>query len=95
MNERMTICNMSIEAGGKAGLVAPDDTTYQFLAGRSFAPKGKAWDEALVFWRTLPSDHDAEGDASDRDTDGSEGHSAGTGGGHGVERHEKARGATM
>ena len=60
MNERMTICNMSIEAGGKAGLIAPDDTTYQFLAGRPFAPKGKAWDDALRYWRTLPSDTDAK-----------------------------------
>jgi 3-isopropylmalate/(R)-2-methylmalate dehydratase large subunit len=56
MNERMTICNMSIEAGGRAGMIAPDDTTYQFLAGRPFAPKGAAWDTALAFWRTLPSD---------------------------------------
>ena len=49
MNERMTICNMSIEAGGKAGLIAPDDTTYEFLADRAFAPKGRAWDEALKY----------------------------------------------
>jgi 3-isopropylmalate/(R)-2-methylmalate dehydratase large subunit len=56
MNERMTVCNMSIEAGGRAGMIAPDDTTYQFLAGRPFAPKGKAWDQALAYWRTLPSD---------------------------------------
>ena len=62
MNERMTICNMSIEAGGKAGMIAPDDTTYEFLAGRTFAPKGKAWDEALQYWRTLPSDADAKFD---------------------------------
>ena len=60
MNERMTICNMSIEAGAKAGMIAPDDTTYQFLAGRPFAPKGAAWDEALKFWRTLPSDAGAK-----------------------------------
>ncbi len=59
MNERMTICNMSIEAGGKAGMIAPDDTTYEFLANRPFAPKGQAWDDALKFWRTLPSDADA------------------------------------
>ena len=56
MNERMTVCNMSIEAGGRAGMIAPDDTTYQFLAGRQFAPKGKAWDEAIAYWRTLPTD---------------------------------------
>ena len=60
MNERMTICNMSIEAGGKAGLIAPDDATYEFLANRPFAPKGKAWDEALQYWRTLPSDAEAK-----------------------------------
>jgi 3-isopropylmalate/(R)-2-methylmalate dehydratase large subunit len=51
---------MSIEAGGKAGLIAPDDTTYQFLAGKQFVPKGKTWDEALSFWRTLPSDPGAK-----------------------------------
>ncbi|MGA2944550.1 MAG: 3-isopropylmalate dehydratase large subunit [Xanthobacteraceae bacterium] len=60
MNERMTICNMSIEAGAKAGMIAPDDTTYQFLAGRPFAPRGAAWDEALKFWRALPSDAGAK-----------------------------------
>jgi 3-isopropylmalate/(R)-2-methylmalate dehydratase large subunit len=60
MNERMTICNMSIEAGGRAGMIAPDDTTYEFLANRQFAPKGQAWDEALKFWRTLPSGADAK-----------------------------------
>jgi 3-isopropylmalate/(R)-2-methylmalate dehydratase large subunit len=60
MNERMTICNMSIEAGGKAGMIAPDDKTYEFLAGRPFAPKGRAWDEALKYWRTLPSDPEAK-----------------------------------
>ena len=60
MNERMTICNMSIEAGGRAGMIAPDDTTYEFLANRQFAPKGRAWDKALEFWRTLPSEPDAK-----------------------------------
>jgi len=60
MNERMTICNMSIEAGGRAGMIAPDDTTYEFLANRQFAPRGQAWDEALKFWRTLPSEADAK-----------------------------------
>jgi len=59
MNERMTICNMSIEAGAKAGMIAPDDTTFEFLADRAFSPKGRAWDEALKFWRSLPSDIDA------------------------------------
>jgi 3-isopropylmalate/(R)-2-methylmalate dehydratase large subunit len=59
MNERMTICNMSIEAGAKAGMIAPDDTTYEFLANRAYAPKGLSWDDALKFWRTLPSDAEA------------------------------------
>ncbi|MBI4474879.1 MAG: 3-isopropylmalate dehydratase large subunit [Acidobacteria bacterium] len=62
MEARMTICNMSIEAGARAGLVAPDDTTFQYLAGREFAPRGKAWDDALAWWRQLPSDADASYD---------------------------------
>jgi 3-isopropylmalate/(R)-2-methylmalate dehydratase large subunit len=56
MEERMTICNMSIEGGARAGLVAPDDTTYQYIAGREFAPQGKEWDAAIVRWRQLPTD---------------------------------------
>jgi 3-isopropylmalate/(R)-2-methylmalate dehydratase large subunit len=56
MEERMTVCNMSIEGGARAGLIAPDDTTFEFLAGRPFAPKGEAWEEALAFWKTLPTD---------------------------------------
>jgi 3-isopropylmalate/(R)-2-methylmalate dehydratase large subunit len=63
MDERMTVCNMSIEAGARAGLVAPDDTTYEYLSGRPFAPSGAAWDAAVARWRTLPSD---EGAAFDR-----------------------------
>jgi 3-isopropylmalate/(R)-2-methylmalate dehydratase large subunit len=59
IEERLTLCNMSIEAGARAGMVAPDDTTYQYLSGRPFAPKGKAWDAALAFWRTLPTDEGA------------------------------------
>jgi 3-isopropylmalate/(R)-2-methylmalate dehydratase large subunit len=59
MEERMTVCNMSIEGGARAGLVAPDDTTYQFLAGRPLAPKGAAWDEAVARWRRLPTDEGA------------------------------------
>ncbi len=59
MAGRMTICNMSIEAGARAGMVAPDDTTFEYLAGRPFAPQGEAWDAALAYWRTLPSDEDA------------------------------------
>jgi len=64
MDARMTICNMSIEAGARAGLIAPDDTTFEYVAGREFAPKGRAWDEALVRWRQLPSDIDAHYDNS-------------------------------
>ncbi|HZU28488.1 MAG TPA: 3-isopropylmalate dehydratase large subunit [Bryobacteraceae bacterium] len=60
MEERMTICNMSIEGGARAGLVAPDDTTYQYLHGREFAPKGAAWEAAVARWRQLPSDDGAE-----------------------------------
>jgi 3-isopropylmalate/(R)-2-methylmalate dehydratase large subunit len=56
---RLTICNMSIEMGSRAGLVAPDDTTYQYLSGRPFTPTGELWDAALANWRTLPSDDDA------------------------------------
>ncbi|HEX4809740.1 MAG TPA: 3-isopropylmalate dehydratase large subunit [Bryobacteraceae bacterium] len=59
MEERMTICNMSIEGGARAGLVAPDDTTYQYLAGRHFAPKGADWDCAVALWRQLPTDDGA------------------------------------
>jgi 3-isopropylmalate/(R)-2-methylmalate dehydratase large subunit len=53
---RLTLCNMSIEAGARAGMVAPDDTTYAYLKGRPFAPAGAAWDQALAYWRSLPSD---------------------------------------
>ena len=60
MNQRMTYCNMSIEAGTKAGMIAPDDITYELLADRAFAPKGRAWEAALRFWRTLPSDAEAK-----------------------------------
>src|SRR5262245_4724359 len=59
MEGRMTICNMSIEAGARAGMVAPDDTTYAYLEGRPGAPKGPAWERALDEWRHLPSDSDA------------------------------------
>ncbi|WP_116999366.1 3-isopropylmalate dehydratase large subunit [Desertimonas flava] len=59
MEGRMTVCNMSIEAGAKAGLVAPDDTTFAYLEGRAHAPKGAAWEAALDDWRTLYSDDDA------------------------------------
>jgi 3-isopropylmalate/(R)-2-methylmalate dehydratase large subunit len=64
MEERMTVCNMSIEAGARAGLVAPDDTTYEYLAGRRYAPKGEAWDEAVARWKQLPTDEGATYDRS-------------------------------
>jgi 3-isopropylmalate/(R)-2-methylmalate dehydratase large subunit len=56
MDERMTVCNMSIEAGARCGMVAPDETTYAYLEGRPRAPKGDAWAKALAYWKTLPSD---------------------------------------
>jgi 3-isopropylmalate/(R)-2-methylmalate dehydratase large subunit len=59
---RLTVCNMSIEAGARAGMIAPDDTTLQYLSGRPFAPKGAQWDQAVSYWRTLPSDPDARFD---------------------------------
>ncbi len=59
MAGRMTICNMSIEAGARAGLVAPDETTFAYVKGRRFAPSGAAFDEAVAYWRTLASDPDA------------------------------------
>ena len=62
MEGRMTVCNMSIEAGAKAGLIAPDETTFAYLAGRPFAPKGADWDAAVEYWRTLPTDEGAEFD---------------------------------
>lgn len=62
MEQRMTICNMSIEGGAKAGMIAPDDTTYTYLEGRGYAPGGDLWNRALALWRTLPSDADARFD---------------------------------
>jgi 3-isopropylmalate/(R)-2-methylmalate dehydratase large subunit len=56
MEGRMTVCNMSIEGGARAGMVAPDDKTFAFLAGREFAPKGAAWEKAVARWRSLPTD---------------------------------------
>jgi 3-isopropylmalate/(R)-2-methylmalate dehydratase large subunit len=64
MEERMTLCNMSIEAGARAGMVAPDDTTFAYLAGRPHAPAGAAWDAAVARWRDLRSDDEATFDAS-------------------------------
>jgi 3-isopropylmalate/(R)-2-methylmalate dehydratase large subunit len=59
---RLTVCNMSIEAGGRAGMVAPDDTAIAYLAGRPFAPNGPNWDKAVAFWRSVPSDQGARFD---------------------------------
>ena len=56
MEGRMTICNMSIEAGARAGMIAPDETTFAYLEGRRLSPRGAAWEDALTYWRTLPSD---------------------------------------
>jgi 3-isopropylmalate/(R)-2-methylmalate dehydratase large subunit len=56
MEERMTVCNMSIEAGARAGMIAPDETTFGYLEGRPHAPRGDMWERALAFWKTLPSD---------------------------------------
>jgi 3-isopropylmalate/(R)-2-methylmalate dehydratase large subunit len=63
MEGRMTICNMSIEAGARAGMVAPDQTTYDYLKGRPHAPKGAEWDAAVAYWETLATDDDAVFDA--------------------------------
>jgi 3-isopropylmalate/(R)-2-methylmalate dehydratase large subunit len=64
MEQRMTICNMSIEGGARAGMVAPDDTTFEYVAGRPYAPRGPAWERAVAAWRTLPSDDGAAYDRS-------------------------------
>ncbi len=64
MEERMTVCNMSIEGGARAGLIAPDDTTFEYLCGRPNAPKGAAWDEAVARWKLLPTDEGAGYDRS-------------------------------
>ncbi|MFT8712734.1 3-isopropylmalate dehydratase large subunit [Komagataeibacter rhaeticus] len=62
MAGRMTVCNMSIEAGARAGLVAPDETTFEYVRGRPFAPRGAAFDEAVAYWKTLASDEGAHYD---------------------------------
>ncbi|MEO0420342.1 MAG: 3-isopropylmalate dehydratase large subunit [Pseudomonadota bacterium] len=59
VEERLTVCNMSIEAGARAGLIAPDETVFRYLKGRPMAPKGEAWDAAVAYWRTLHSDEGA------------------------------------
>tara|TARA_R110002096_G_scaffold194791_10_gene377215 strand:+ start:206 stop:1606 length:1401 start_codon:yes stop_codon:yes gene_type:complete len=62
MEGRMTVCNMAIEAGARAGMVAPDEKTYEFLQGKEFAPKGEAWDQALAYWKSLLTDEGASYD---------------------------------
>jgi 3-isopropylmalate/(R)-2-methylmalate dehydratase large subunit len=62
MSGRMTICNMSIEAGARVGMVAPDETTFDYVKGREFAPKGEDWEAAVEYWKTLPSDEGARYD---------------------------------
>lgn len=62
MEARMTICNMSIEMGARCGMIAPDETTFEYIKGRKFAPQGEAWDKALAYWKTLYSDSDAKFD---------------------------------
>ncbi|MBE2895973.1 3-isopropylmalate dehydratase large subunit [Pasteurellaceae bacterium HPA106] len=62
MEGRMTVCNMAIEMGAKAGLIAPDETTFAYLKGRPYAPKGEMWDRAVDYWKTLKSDDDAQFD---------------------------------
>lgn len=59
MEERMTVCNMSIEMGARGGMIAPDETTFSYIKGRPYAPDGEEWDKAVAYWRTLPSDADA------------------------------------
>ena len=64
MEQRMTVCNMSIEGGARAGMIAPDDTTFEYLHGRESAPKGEEWDKAIAKWKSLPSDEGAVYDKS-------------------------------
>jgi 3-isopropylmalate/(R)-2-methylmalate dehydratase large subunit len=71
MAERLTVCNMSIEAGARCGMVAPDETTYAYIKGRPFAPGGEAWERAVAYWKTLPSDAGAAFDREVR-VDGAE-----------------------
>ena len=63
MEGRMTVCNMAIELGAKAGLIAPDETTYEYIKGRKFSPEGEEFDAAVEYWNTLKTDADAEFDA--------------------------------
>ena len=59
MEGRLTLCNLSIEMGARGGFIAPDETTFEYIKGREFAPKGEAWDKAIAYWKTLKSDDDA------------------------------------
>ena len=59
MEGRLTLCNLSIEMGARGGMVAPDETTFEYIKGREYAPKGEAWDKALAYWKTLKSAEDA------------------------------------
>ena len=59
MEGRLTLCNLSIEMGARGGFVAPDETTFQYIKGKEYAPKGEEWDKALAYWRTLESGDDA------------------------------------
>ena len=62
MEQRMTLCNLSIEMGARGGMIAPDETTFEYLKDRPFSPKGKEWDKAVEYWKTLPSDEEAKFD---------------------------------
>src|SRR5690606_23045696 len=62
MEGRMTVCNMAIEAGARAGLIAPDETTFDYVKGRAMAPKGAAYEAAVAYWKTLPTDEGAKFD---------------------------------
>ena len=64
MDGRMTVCNMSIEGGARAGMIAPDDTTFAYLEGRPFVPRGKAFKEAVEAWKQFPTDDGAKFDAT-------------------------------
>jgi len=66
VESRLTVCNMSIEAGARAGLIAPDETVFRYLKGRPYAPRGKAWDDAVAWWKSLATDQGAEFDATVR-----------------------------
>ena len=62
MEARMTVCNMTIEGGARAGMIAPDETTFRHMKGRPMAPKGDLWKQAVEYWKTLPSDEGAKYD---------------------------------